>query len=73
MRPIRIRYEDRDGAHVVNVDNIIQKDSKKVYPTMNIPASIEYSFKCETEIGDMKKAFTLIFNNQLCKWYLYEQ
>lgn len=58
---------------VVNVDNIIQKDAKKVYPTMNNPASIEYTFRCETKIGGMKKTFTLIFNNQLCRWYMFIQ
>lgn len=71
IRPIRLRYEDREGAQVIQVDNVISKDSKKVYPTMNTPASIEYSFKCETKVGGMKKPFTLIFNNQSCKWSMF--
>jgi hypothetical protein len=71
IRPMRIRYEDNEGKHVVNIDNIIHKDKKKVFATMNNPASIEYVFKCETKISNMKKTFTLIYNNQSCRWYMY--
>jgi hypothetical protein len=73
IKPIRIRYEDREGKHVVTVDSIISQDKKKIFATMNNPVAIDFIFKCETIIHNMKKPFTLVFNNQSCKWYLLRQ
>ncbi len=68
IKPMRVRYEDREGAHVINVDNIVGRDKKKILPTMNIAASVEYSFKCETFVDEYRNSFTLVYNNQSCKW-----
>lgn len=70
-RPMRVRYGDGDGAHVIKIDNIIGKDAKKIIATMNTSASIEFSFKCENVDGGMRKYFTLIYNNQSCKWHIF--
>jgi hypothetical protein len=70
IRPMRIRYEDNEGAHVIRIDKIISKDAKKIRPTMNISSEIEFSFKCENIEEGIRKYFTLVYNNQLCKWHM---
>lgn len=70
IKPLRVRYETNDGKQVVNVDKILVKDKKTVFPTMNRPKSTEYTFKCETVQGDTLKPFILVFNNQSCRWYI---
>jgi hypothetical protein len=71
IRPMRIRYEDREGKHVVNVDHVIRKDKKKIFAIMNYPESIEYRFTCETIEAGTRKAFALTFNAQTCRWHMY--
>jgi hypothetical protein len=71
IRPLRIRYEDNEGAHVIKIDKIVGKDAKKVFATMNTPASIEFSFKCENIEDGVRKYFTLYYNNQSCKWHMF--
>jgi len=71
IRPLRVRYEDGEGAHVVKVDNIVVKDVKKVRATMNNPAFTEFTFKCESFQDGVRKLFTLTYNNQSCRWYMF--
>jgi hypothetical protein len=71
ITPIRVKYEIQDESHVVKVDRILARDKKKVFANMNQPQSIEYSFKCETIQGNVRKPFTLIYNNQSCKWHMF--
>lgn len=71
IRPMRVRYENGEGAHVIKVDNIVGKDAKKVLPTMNNPASIEFTFRCEAFEEGLRKFFTLTYDNQSCKWHMF--
>ena len=71
IRPWRVRYEDSEGAHVIKVDNIVGKNAKRVMASMNNPASIEFSFKCESIQEGIRKFFTLTYNNQTCRWYMF--
>ena len=71
FRPMRIRYYDEEGAHVINIDRIISKDTKKVLPSKCISPEIEFTFKCEAIQGNARKPFTLIYNNQSCKWNMF--
>ena len=71
IKPMRIRYEDDEGAHVVKVDRILKRDKKTIMPNMNQLRSIEYTFRCEAVQGDSRKPFTLAYNDQSCRWYMY--
>jgi hypothetical protein len=71
ITPLRIRFEDDAGAHVVKIDRILQRDKKTVFPTMNKPRSTEHTFRCEVVQGGCRKSFSLIFNDQTCRWYMY--
>ena len=71
FRPMRIKYEDEAGAHIINIDRIITKDKRQIIPSKYIAPELEYTFKCETIQEDMQRPLTLTFNNQTCIWYMY--
>jgi len=71
ITPLRVRYESNEERIVINVDRILQRDKKVVMPNMNQPRSTEYRFKCEAVNGDSRKPFSLFFNEQSCRWYMF--
>jgi hypothetical protein len=71
ITPLRVRYEVNDESVVVKVDRIMQTDKKTVMPSMNNPRSSEFTFRCESIQGDTRKPFTLTFNDQSGRWYMY--
>lgn len=71
ITPLKVRYEVSDARIVVKVDRILQRNKRTVMPNMNQIRSTEYTFKCEAIQGDSRKPFTLAFNDQSCRWYMY--
>ena len=71
IKPLRVRYEVDDESIVVNVDKIFVSDKKNVMPNMNQIRSTEYTFRCEALQGDSRKPFTLTYNDQSCRWYMF--
>jgi hypothetical protein len=71
ITPMRVRYEDDEGAHVIKVEKILVRNKKPVMPSMSNPRSTEYTFRCETIQDGIKRPFTLVFNDQSCKWLMY--
>lgn len=71
IAPLRLRYEDHDGAHVVKVDRILQQDKKTTMAYMDHPRTTEYSFRCEAVQDGISKSFTLTFNADSCRWWMY--
>jgi hypothetical protein len=68
--PRRIRFEDTEGKHVINVDKIIEKEIKKTYSTMNRADGRAFHFKCESVVEGLIVPFKLMFDNNSCKWFL---
>lgn len=70
--PLRVRFADaQEELQAIRNIKVVNRDAKKVLPSMNNPASIEFSYKCEAQIGDMKNPFTLTYNNQSCRWNMF--
>lgn len=69
-KPIRIRFEDDEGKHVIDVKKIIEKDIKKTYSTMNRSDGRAFHFKCESVVEGLIVPFKLMFDNNSCKWFL---
>lgn len=70
LEPMRIRFEDAEGKHVINIDKIIEKEIKKTFSKMNRSEGRAFHFKCESVIEGMAVSFKLIFDNNSCKWFL---
>ena len=70
INPIRIRFEDSEGKHVINIDKIIEKEIKKTFSTMNSSQGRAFHFKCESILEGMSVPYKLIFDNNSCKWFL---
>ena len=71
LEPMRIRFEDSEGKHVINVDKIIEKEIKKTYSTMNRPEGRAFYFKCESLLEGLSVPYKLIFDSSSCKWFLF--
>ena len=72
LEPMRIRFEDDEGKHVINVDKIIEQEIKKTYSTMNRSEGRAFHFKCESTLEGTAVPFKLIFDNNSCKWFLMQ-
>lgn len=68
--PMRIRFEDAEGKHVIDVKKIIEKEIKKTYSTMNRSDGRAFHFKCESVVEGLIVPFKLMFDNNTCKWFL---
>jgi hypothetical protein len=71
ITPLKVRYEVSEERIIVKVDRILQRNKRIVMPNMNQIRSIEYTFRCEAIQGDIRKPFTLTFNDQSCRWYMF--
>lgn len=71
ITPLKVRYEVDEERIVVKVDRILQRDKKATMPNMNQLRSTEYKFKCEAISRDSRMPFSLIFNDQSCKWHMF--
>ena len=72
LEPMRIRFEDTEGKHVINVDKIIEKEIKKTFSSMNRSEGRAFHFKCESVVEGLMVPFKLMFDNNSCKWYLMQ-
>lgn len=70
IEPMRFRFEDKEGQHVIQITNIIEKDVKNGFGTMNGNAVKQFSFKCESLLEGLAVHYKLTFDNKNCLWYL---
>lgn len=70
LEPMRFRFEDGGGAHVIQITKIIERDVKSGFGTMNSNAIKQFSFNCESIIEGLVVPFKLMFDNNSCRWYL---
>lgn len=72
-KPIRIRFEDAEGLHVINIDKILEKEDKKGFGTMNGNAVRLFVYKCQSVIDGIIVPLKLTFENKFCKWNLVQK
>ncbi|HYE10944.1 MAG TPA: hypothetical protein VEF53_12260 [Patescibacteria group bacterium] len=70
LKPMKIRFEDKEGKHVIKIDKIVEHEVKKVFASMNNPAGRAFHYKCESVVDGLRVPFKLMFDNNNCKWYL---
>lgn len=71
ITPVKVRYEVNDESVIIKVDRTLRRDKKSTMPYMDHPSTTEYTFRCETEQDGTRKPFTLMFNADSCRWYIY--
>lgn len=70
IRPNRIKFEDKEGAHVIKVDKIVEQDVKNSFGNMNGNQNKTYTFKCQSIIDDTLVSFKLQYDQQRCLWHM---
>jgi|GEM_PF-3009645 len=70
IRPNRVKFEDEEGSHVINVDKIVEQDVKNSFGNMNGHQNRAFTFKCESVVEDMKISFKLQYDQMTCKWHM---
>ncbi|MDF2591986.1 MAG: hypothetical protein K0S75_1452 [Clostridia bacterium] len=70
LEPIRFRFEDEEGTHVIQITKIVEKDLKNGFGNMNGHPVKQFTFRCESIIEGLVVPFRLLFDSNSCRWHL---
>jgi hypothetical protein len=70
VKPMRIRFEDDQGVHVIDINKVLEQEIKRTFSTMNRSEGRAFHYKCESVIEGMLVPYKLLFDNNSCKWFL---
>lgn len=68
LTPMRVRFEDNEGQHVIKINKIIESDVKNGFGTMHGNPVRLFSYKCQSIIEGMIVPYKLQFETKGCTW-----
>lgn len=71
LEPVRIRFGDTEGQHVVDIRKVLERDVKNCFGTMHSNSAKVHSFKCQSEVEGILIQYQLQFETKNCSWNMF--